>query len=62
MAIVKVSPSAAMTYIGASTDAKPTSGTAGDPGPKPGDWFIETDTGFVYVFGGSGAWSVKITA
>lgn len=61
MAIVRTSPTAAAVYVGPSTDTKPTSGTGNAPPPKVGDWFIETDTGFVYIYGAAG-WSVKITA
>lgn len=59
MAIVRYSPTAVIEYAGLSTDTKPSGGNAAMPAPKGGDRFIETDTGYVYIYT-NGAWS-KLT-
>lgn len=60
MAIVRYSPSAVMEYVGLSTDTKPVGNVGGQPGPKAGDRFIESDTGNVFIYTGNG-WSAALT-
>ncbi|MDE2105199.1 MAG: hypothetical protein KGL39_48680 [Patescibacteria group bacterium] len=62
MAIIRYSPSAVMEYVGLSTDTKPTAAnaTGNVPPPKGGDRFIESDTGNVFIYTGSG-WSAALT-
>lgn len=64
MAVIRTSATGSATWLGLSTDTKPTANAA-QPGPKAGDRFVATDTGAVYVFGPFGAngalqWSAAV--
>lgn len=60
MAIVRTVKLARTRWFGLSTDTKPAASQGNTPAPDAGDPFVETDTGKVYVYTGTG-WSAAIT-
>lgn len=60
MAIARIVKNGKVRWIGVAADTKPVASTGNTPAPDAGDPFVETDTGKVYVYTGTG-WSAAIT-